>query len=271
VVASMGTALTERQLKELGRLTRRLWLCFDGDAAGEAATLRGMELAQAQGLEVKVVALPPGVDPADAPADFEARLGAAAPYLMHRVRLEIERAADRQEAFIRVRETLSHFEESPDRQEAVRFAADRLDLPRDTQAGLAPRAGARGGTASPKLLAAGDRLEREALAAVVAHPTLRTLLHELGEEHFDSDRHRRLRAHLVETVAADGEIVALMAELDALTVSYGIDEISGKQLLLRLRERRLQRDLEAAGDDLARATEIRPQLDRVRAAIAEVG
>src|SRR5438046_7431153 len=45
VVASMGTALTERQLKELGRLTTRVWLCFDGDAAGEAATLRGMELA----------------------------------------------------------------------------------------------------------------------------------------------------------------------------------------------------------------------------------
>src|SRR6185436_15199519 len=45
VVASMGTALTERQLKELGRLARRLVLCFDGDAAGEDATLRGMELA----------------------------------------------------------------------------------------------------------------------------------------------------------------------------------------------------------------------------------
>src|SRR5438874_9211625 len=43
VVASMGTALTERQLKELSRLTTRVWLCFDGDAAGEAATLRGME------------------------------------------------------------------------------------------------------------------------------------------------------------------------------------------------------------------------------------
>ena len=36
--ASMGTALTERQLKELGRLTRRLWLCFDGDAAGQNMT-----------------------------------------------------------------------------------------------------------------------------------------------------------------------------------------------------------------------------------------
>src|SRR5262249_62204558 len=43
VVASMGTALTDRQLKELGRLTTRLWLCFDGAAAGEAATRRGME------------------------------------------------------------------------------------------------------------------------------------------------------------------------------------------------------------------------------------
>ena len=43
-VASMGTALTEAQLKELRRLTGRLYLCFDADAAGEAATLRGMDL-----------------------------------------------------------------------------------------------------------------------------------------------------------------------------------------------------------------------------------
>ena len=50
VVASMGTALTERQLKELSRLTRKLYLCFDADAAGEAATLRGMDLAAAQGM-----------------------------------------------------------------------------------------------------------------------------------------------------------------------------------------------------------------------------
>ena len=35
VVASMGTALTEAQLNELSRLTKRLWLAFDGDAAGE--------------------------------------------------------------------------------------------------------------------------------------------------------------------------------------------------------------------------------------------
>src|SRR4029078_4870329 len=63
VVASMGTALTERQLKELQRLTRRLYLCFDSDAAGEDATLRGMELAATLGFGVRRVTPPKGQDP----------------------------------------------------------------------------------------------------------------------------------------------------------------------------------------------------------------
>src|SRR5258708_6861548 len=54
VVASMGTALTEQQLRELGRLTKRLWPAFDGDAAGEAPTLRGMAVAPAPDFDVKV-------------------------------------------------------------------------------------------------------------------------------------------------------------------------------------------------------------------------
>ena len=75
VVASMGTALTEAQLRELKRLTLRLFLCFDSDAAGQDATLRGMDLAVSQGFTVRVVSLPQGTDPADDPAAFEQRLG----------------------------------------------------------------------------------------------------------------------------------------------------------------------------------------------------
>src|SRR3954454_14383226 len=97
VVASMGTALTDRQLKELSHLTRRLWLCFDGDAAGEGAALRGMELAARQGFVVKVVTLPAGSDPADLAADFDRWLGRAESYLVYRVRVEIERTPDRGE------------------------------------------------------------------------------------------------------------------------------------------------------------------------------
>src|SRR6184192_1877925 len=110
VVASMGTALTARQLKELSRLSRRLWLCFDGDAAGEAATLRGMDLAAQQGFAVRVVTLPQGSDPADLAPGFEALLDGAESYLVHRVRLELDRAADRNEAFTRVQEVLLRFE-----------------------------------------------------------------------------------------------------------------------------------------------------------------
>ena len=73
--------------------------------------------------------LPPGQDPADAPDGFEQRLGQAESYLHYRVRLELERAADRQEAFVRAREILAKAEDSPERQEALRLVADRLDLP----------------------------------------------------------------------------------------------------------------------------------------------
>src|SRR5437588_1231569 len=270
VAASMGTALTERQLKELGRLTRRLFLCFDADAAGEAATLRGMELAASQGFDVRVVTLPKGLDPADAADGFEERLAGAESYLGYRVRLEIERALpDRQEAFVRVREVLERFEDSPERNDALRYVADRLDLPKETQAGLAPRRGSRSASVSPQLVAAGDRLERDALAGVIAHPRLLPVLSELGPEHFDAPLHRHLREHLLGAeVEADGELVALLAELDARVAAAGIDEQTAEQQLLRLRQRQLRRELTTAGDE--RLPDLVAALDRVRAAFRQL-
>ena len=268
VVASMGTALTERQLKELSRLTRTLYLCFDGDAAGEAATLRGMELAAAQGFDVRVVALPRGRDPADLADEFEAWLGRAESYVYYRVRLEIDRALDKQAAFLRVRDVLQAFQDSPERQDAVRLAADRLDLPKETQAGLAPGRRAATGSVSPKLLEAGDRLERDALAGCVAHPELVPLLAELSPEHFDQEAHRRLQAHLVGRGEADAELLPLLAELDARAAAEGIDEETAKELLLRLRERKLRRDLAAA--EPAQVRELQAALDRIRGAIEEL-
>src|SRR5690349_17533117 len=99
VVASMGTALTEAQLRELNRLTKRIFLCFDADAAGEDATLRGMELAVKQGFDVKIVTLPKGTDPADDPAAFEEQLRSPVSYPVHRVRLLHERAGDRNASY----------------------------------------------------------------------------------------------------------------------------------------------------------------------------
>jgi DNA primase len=266
VVASMGTALTERQLKELTRLTRKLYLCFDADAAGEAATLRGMDLAAAQGFDVRIVALPPGADPADHADGFERRLATADSYVVYRVRLELDRAPDRQEAFVHAREVLARFEDSPERQQAQRLVADRLDLPRETQAGLVPRrrGQADGPSVSPKLLEAGDRLERDALAGASAHPELRELLAGLSPDHFDTDLHRRAREHLLEPGEVDRDLIELLAELDARADAGGIDEATTKELLLNLHERKLRRELQSA--DFERTKELQEELERLRSA-----
>jgi DNA primase len=276
VVASMGTALTERQLRELARLTRRLYLCFDADAAGEAAALRGMELAAAQGFDVHVVPLPTGLDPADAADGFEERLVHAERYLRYRVRLEIERAPSRQDAFERVREILGRFEDSPERQEAARLAADRLELPRETQAGLAPRIHSRTGTASPKLLRAGDRLERMFLAACVLDPdATRPFLEEIGDQHLDREEHRRLRAFLLGGEGGTG-LDRLRAELWAMAEDEGVTPDRAKGLALELQERWLERQIaelhrsEMSADDARRHAELVKLQSKVREAVSEL-
>jgi DNA primase len=247
VVAAMGTALTEAQLKELNRLTKRLFLCFDADAAGQDATLRGMELAVARGFDVKIVSLPKGTDPADDPVAFEQELRAPVSYPVHRVRLLHAKARDRNAAFAAIEAFLQSQPDSPEHLDARRLATDLLDLPPETQAALAPRTrSSAAGVISPRLLDAGLRLERSALAGVAAHSELTRYLEELGPEHFADALHRRARAHLLGKEPADAELTPLLAELYALGDTDEITEHTAMQLLLRLRARRLQEELRNA-------------------------
>lgn len=99
VVASMGTALTEKQASLLQRFTERVVLAMDADEAGKAANLRGVQVVaeaarrpagagvRPRALDVRVLALPAGKDPdelirADAAA-WEAAVAAARPVIDH--------------------------------------------------------------------------------------------------------------------------------------------------------------------------------------------
>ncbi len=68
VVCSSGTALTREQLGLLKRFTTNLTIAFDADAAGNAATLRGLDLARTLDFSIRIIVLPPeaGKDPDDA-------------------------------------------------------------------------------------------------------------------------------------------------------------------------------------------------------------
>jgi DNA primase len=68
-VASLGTAFTTDQARELRKATENVFVCFDGDAAGTAAAdksvelFKGADLLSEGGLNVRIVQLPPGDDP----------------------------------------------------------------------------------------------------------------------------------------------------------------------------------------------------------------
>lgn len=62
-IALMGTALTNDHLRMLKRMTRTIYLCLDGDNAGQAAAMKSSDLLTSQGFEVKIILLPDGRDP----------------------------------------------------------------------------------------------------------------------------------------------------------------------------------------------------------------
>jgi len=138
-VASMGTALTEQQLKEISRFTHNIYLAFDADAAGQAAMLRALELAKIHNLTVRVVQIPQGQDPAELVHNIDGarifkELAAAAPTLLeYQIQVTLKQPGlnstqGRVKAFSALKEVLAGAANSIERDEQLRIIADRLRL-----------------------------------------------------------------------------------------------------------------------------------------------
>jgi DNA primase len=92
-VGLMGTALTDEQVGELGRLAQTVLLALDADSAGQEAMLKASRLAARRKLELRVVELPAGADPAELVQQGGAEaIAAAVKQAVPFVRFRVERA-----------------------------------------------------------------------------------------------------------------------------------------------------------------------------------
>lgn len=103
VVASMGTSLTLDQAKLLKRYTDVVLVSYDGDAAGQGATIRSLEIFANEGFDVRIVKLVDGLDPDDVirqrgASEYQKLLDNAVPLLDYKFEL-IEKGKDLTNSF----------------------------------------------------------------------------------------------------------------------------------------------------------------------------
>ncbi len=201
-VASLGTSFTAEQAAELRKYAERILICFDGDAAGLAATVKAVGLLETAGCAPYVVRLPLGEDPdsyvkaTGGIAAFAARLdealesGGGAAFVLDR---ELDRLLDLKlpppkcVAAVNAHLAGRRIEE---RDRLLVHAAARLGIPVDDfrsavaagRVNHAPRGAAPGRLAGSRHVAPGAEppsIEREILAAFVDEPGL---VHDYASE-----------------------------------------------------------------------------------------
>nr|WP_320133346.1 DNA primase [uncultured Holophaga sp.] len=138
-VAPLGTALTEEHLKLIARFTKRLVLCFDGDAAGLRAMEKGLKLALPMGFDVRLLLLPLGEDPDTwciklGAEGFRELLGTAPDWTSFVINRALEgkdlrRIPDRMSALKDLAEYLAFLPSGPDRRELFASLSHQLQIP----------------------------------------------------------------------------------------------------------------------------------------------
>jgi DNA primase len=309
-VCIMGTSLTEEQVAELARLAPVVQLALDADSAGQEAMLRAAKIAPGRKLELRVVPLPKGEDPAElvqrhGGAEIERRIAESVPFVRFRVLRALEAgdlsdAEGKDRVLAQLRGIFATLGPSVMREELLRIVADRMDLSTDLLNSLlaqraAPASSERDGQpqgieqrAPAAPLGRREKQERTFLELCIALPDLGRLA--LAELDLDADLAtpalRRAAVHLREHLAAptegldgDGELTALVRALAVRAA--GMERASPAQFhveRLQLQLHRIEREIAAARaqdqpiTELARRRgETQAQIDRAMERVMQEG
>jgi DNA primase len=284
----------------LSQTTSAVFLALDADRSGQEAMLRAAKVASERGVELRVVEMPEGTDPAElvtehGPDAFTNLLGTASSVVEFQVRrvladsdLQTPRGRDR--ALESVRPLIATADSPATRDHLVRYVADKLDLaPQVVTISLqsAPRQApqpqpAREEPRRPqRLLDGASRAERTFLAMCLSQGEVgREYLSKVTDRHLSSESLRLTRDHLLahfadplaELPAEDPVIGATITEVVMLADEEPSSEPALRLGFLQLELGRVERELRHArqGEDLDRQRLLASERQKVGAAIRDV-
>src|SRR5579872_366998 len=272
-VASSGTAFTPEQARELRRVTSNLYLCFDGDAAGQAATVRSVDMLVDEGLHVRVVTLPRGQDPDDLLLSegkdaFARLLEASQPWEDFKIELACSRIsarfADKSDIARQALTVIAQVRDPIKRDQYIKTMARRLDVEESAlrQVRIAPTTGP---TASPSsghrrapAPAEAPSVERELLQLLLVRPRLlEDAQAHVSADDFTSDTLRKIYVMLLKaredithgvnplTVLADEPMSAELTRLALASPPLSLEEDERRlaRICARFERARLERRL----------------------------
>ena len=256
-VATLGTALTDDHARFLGRFAQRIVLNYDGDEAGQRAAERSVTRFLAHDLDLRVLTLAEGKDPADyldgqSAEDFQALVATAPEAWEYKLRAVLLRnqtdsVHGKQQV---LSEMLEFLTAAPGLAETVRedlilrrvcglMQADERRVRRQL-ADLRTRRSARpafrkeASHEPPRVTIPGSGAERELLEIIVSLPEhIHTVRHHVGPDDFEDARHRRL-LELCFDLAEAGELpefhrIVAAAESDSEIISLANSVLDSAQ------------------------------------------
>jgi DNA primase len=282
-VGVMGTAITGEQVAALSGMVEEVILALDADSAGQEAMLRAQNVAAGRRMRLRVAAVPAGEDPAEmmaeaeGPERFRGLVEGAEELTAFQVRLVLERTdagspVERDRALAEVASVLAGMGESASRDDLIRRVAERLDFdPAMVMGRVVAATPASGGREQavpasrdpeptrPRRVAeltSRERWERSLLAMCIAIPNEGgEYLGRLTDAHLSPTGMRVaawLREHPEDPGSDlphdDAELAGLIAELVIMSREEPSSREGMEHNFLRLEERRLEREIAAAGE-----------------------
>ena len=265
VVAQMGTALTEFQVDEIRRLTGKMTMALDQDAAGQAATLRSLDVvqqnfrvkvtkqhpdgpSQAADEDLRIIVMPPGQDPDEvihrSPSDWTKLVGSAIQAYRFQIKGHVEQGdtttpEGKAKIVAECAQTILGLGEGIRQASAIEYLAENISTPIDTvKAALSrPSVNRRArrteqqrpaaAAASPFAKLDHDPMEEHCLQLLFGFPELREMAGGLRAEFFQRHENREIFTRWLDAGPGLGK-----DEILAAVRRDGDDEITGQLNLL---------------------------------------